>query len=343
MRTSRLQRAALGSVLAIVTATVCHSVVFADAGVPDDDATVVAKVGNQAFTVGDVERRVASVPAFQLRYFGKTPEEIRQRFVNETLVKDELYVAGANADKLTDVPEVAERLRGVLRTALIDKITKEAAAAGPITDDEVKAYYEANRSTFHAPPRVVLWRIVVATKEEARAIIDKVKTDVSPKNWNEIAREKSLDKTTNMRGGNLGFVEPNGTTSDPNLKVDVALVMAAEKVKDGELVPEPVADDGKWSVLWRRQSMKAVDRPLEIEAPQIRNLLMRQRADKRVAEALAELRKKYVSETNPDLLELLAVSGMGEVSPVKRPGTLPSARRPATGSPVPQQTPGGNR
>ena len=343
MRRPLFQRAALATAIAILAGTVCHSVVFADAGAPSDDTTYVAKVGTRVFTVSEVERRIAAVPAFQLRYFGKSPEEIRRRFVEETLVKDALLVQGAEAEKLSDVPEVAERVRGVLRAALIKKITDEAEAAGPITDDEVKAYYEANKGTYHAPPRVVLWRITLATREEAQSVIDKIKTDLSPKKWNEIAREQSLDKATNMRGGNLGFVEPNGATSDPNLKVDAALVTAAEKAKDGELVQEPVADDGKWSVVWRRQSMKAVDRPLETEATQIRITLMRQRADKRIADTLAELRKKNVSETNADLLELLSVSGMGEVSPVKRPGTLPSARRPAAGSPVPTETPAGNR
>jgi len=295
------------------------------------------------FTVSDVERRIASVPAFQLRYFGKTPDEVRRRFLEETLIKDALYVQGAEDEKLSDVPEVADRIRGVLRGALINKLTAEAAAAGPITDEEVKAYYEANRSTYHAPARVVLWRIVVATREEALSVIEKVKTDLTPKKWNEVAREVSLDKATSMRGGNLGFVEPNGATSDPNLKVDPALVTAADKVKDGELVSEPVADESKWSVVWRRQSMKAIDRPLEMEGPQIRLVLMRQRTDKRIAEAVAELRTKNLSQTNADLLELLAVSGMGEVSPVKRPGTLPSSRRPAAGSPVPTETPNGNR
>lgn len=343
MRTHRLQRAVFATAVAIAAGTVCHSVVFADAGAPSDDASVAVKVGARVFTVSDIERRLASVPSFQLRYFGKSREEIRRRFVEETLVKDALYVQGAEAEKLAELPEVTERVRGVFRSALIDKITAEAKEAGPITDEEVKAYYEANRSTYHAPPRVVIWRIVVATREEAQGVIDKVKTDLSPKKWNELAREVSLDKATSMRGGNLGFVEPNGATSDPNLKVDPALVTAVEKVKDGELVSEPVADDGKWAVVWRRQSMKAIDRPLEMEAPQIRLVLMRQRTDKRIAETLAELRKKYVTETNPDLLELLAVSGMGEVSPVKRPGTLPSSRRPAAGSPVPKETPGGNR
>lgn len=344
MRSQRLQRAALATSLAILAGTVCHSVVFAeDAGAPGNGAEVVAKVANRSFTVSEVERRIASVPAFQLRYFGKSREEILRRFVEETLIKDALLVQGAEEEKLAETPEVAERIRGVLRSALINKITQEAAAAGPITDEEVKAYYDANKSTYHAPARIVLWRIVVATRAEAQAVIDKVKTDLSPKKWNEIAREQSLDKATNMRGGNLGFVEPNGATSDPNLKVDAALVTAAEKAKDGELVPEPVEDDGRWSVVWRRQSMKAVDRPLEIEAPQIRIVLMRQRTDKRIADMVAELRKKNVTETNADLLELLAVSGMGEVSPVKRPGTLPSSRHPAAGSPVPAEAPNGNR
>ena len=343
MRIHRIQRAVFASFLAIAVGTVCHSVVFADAGAPSEEVPHVAKVGSRVFTVSEVERRIASVPAFQLRYFGKSHEEIRRRFVEETLIKDALYVQGAESEKLAELPEVAERIRGVLRSALIAKVTAEAQAAGPITDDEVKVYYEANRSTYHAPPRVVLWRIVVATREEAQSVIDKMKTDLSPKKWNELARELSLDKTTSMRGGNLGFIEPNGTTSDPNMKVDPALVTAAEKAKDGELLSEPVADDGKWSVVWRRQSMRAVDRPLEMEAPQIRLVLMRQRTDKRITETLSELRKKYVTEANPDLLELLAVSGMGEVSPVKRPGTLPSSRRPAAGSPAPKETPGGNR
>jgi peptidyl-prolyl cis-trans isomerase C len=346
MRIPRLQLAALTAVSTIVAATVCHSVVFADVVVPNvvpNDALTVAKVGAREFTTADVERRIAAVPAFQLRYFGKSADEIRRRFVEETLVKDALYVQGAEAEKLSDLPEVAERIRGVLRGALIKKISDEAAIAGPITDEEVKAYYDANQSAYHAPARVVLWRIKVETREDALRVIEQVKADFSPKKWNEIAREKSLDKATSMRGGNLGFVEPNGTTSDPNLKIDAALVTAAEKVKDGELVPDPVADDSKWSVVWRRQSMKAVDRPLEMEASQIRTVLMRQRTDKRIADTVAELRKKSVSATNPDLLELLSVSGMGEVSPVKRPGTLPSARHPAAASPIPKETPAGNR
>src|SRR5690349_24765067 len=104
----------------------------------------------------------------------------------------------------------------------------------------------------------MLWRILVGSKEDAQKLLENAKQDLSPKHWNELARDKSLDKSTSLRGGNLGFAEPDGKTSDPNVTVDQALLRAAEKVKDGELVPEPIAEGSSWAIVWRRQSQKAI-------------------------------------------------------------------------------------
>jgi len=207
----------------------------------------------------------------------------------------------------------------------------------------VKAYYDAHADKYHSPARIMIWRILVANKEDAEKVLDKVKQDLSPKHWNEVARDESLDKTTSLRGGNLGFAEPDGKTGDPNVKVDPTLVRAAEKVKDGELVPEPVAEGSSWAIVWRRQSMRAISRPLDLETPNIRQMIAHERVEARLRELVGELRKKYVSDLHPETIELLEVSGMGEISPVKRPGTLPASRRPAAGSPIPTETPAGNR
>ena len=43
-----------------------------------------------------------------------------------------------------------------------------------------------------------------------------------------------------MHGGNLGFVAPDGTTTEPGLKVSRWILDAASRVKDSEIVPEPV-------------------------------------------------------------------------------------------------------
>jgi peptidyl-prolyl cis-trans isomerase C len=343
MRLASLRRGLLAASIALVALAAGSSYVLAEGAPPAEGDAIVAKVGVRTITAREVERRLATVPPFQLRYFGKTHDEIRKRFLEEGIVKETLYAEGADAEKMRELTDVGERIRSVLRTALLNQIRAEVAASGPITDDDVRAYYDQHKEKYHAPPRITVWRILVASRDDAVKVIEKAKADLSPKRWNELARDESVDKTTSMRGGNLGFVAPDGSTTDPNLKVDPVLYAAAEKVKDSELVAEPVAEGSSWAVVWRRQSMKAVERPLALEAPSIRQILAHERTDKRVRELVAELRKKYLSDPQPELLDLLEISAQGDVSPVKRPGTLPSSRRPAAGPMKPTETPAGQR
>jgi peptidyl-prolyl cis-trans isomerase C len=295
---------------------------------------VVARVGERAITVREVDRRIANIPPFQLRGFGKTPEEVRQRFV-ELLIREQLLSDGAREAGIEARPEVQERIRGILRGALLHRLRVETAADAPVTDEEVRAYYEQNRQKFNSPPRVALWRILVATRQEAEGVLAEMKKDLTPKRWNELARDKSLDKATSMRGGNLGFIAPDGATSEPGVKVDTRLVQAASAVKDAELVPEPVQEGERWAVVWRRQSMKEVQRSLEQEAPAIRQVLSHTKAEERVKQLLEALRREHLSEHTPDLVELLDVTSTGELQPVRRPGTLPSSRRAGAAPPSP--------
>lgn len=299
---------------------------------------VVARVGDVALTVRDVERRMAQLPPFQLRTFGATPEEIRRRFVQEVLVRELLFSQGAAQQGVASRPEVEERTRSILRGSLLARMRADTAKEQPVSDEEVRAYYEQNRPKFNAPARVALWRILVATREDAEKLIGELgKEELSPKRWNDLARDRSLDKSTSLRGGNLGFVLPDGATADPEIKVDPRLVQAAEKVKDGELVPEPVAEGERWAVVWRRQSMKAVTRTLEQEAPAIRQVLAHQKAEARVKQLLEELRKEHLKDHNPEAVALLEVSGAGDLQPTRRPGALPSTRKPSAPSPKEQQ------
>lgn len=323
----------LGCLAALATVSTSTSV-RADAR---EDAVVV-RVGEVALTVRDVERRMAQLPPFQLRTFGTTPEEIRKRFVQEVLVRELLFSQGAAQQGVASRAEVEERTRSILRGTLLARMRADTAKEQPVSDEEVRAYYEQNRPKFNAPARVALWRILVATREEAEKLIGELrKEELSPKRWNDLARDRSLDKSTSLRGGNLGFVLPDGATSDPEIKVDPRLVQAAEKVNDGELVPEPVAEGERWAVVWRRQSMKAVTRTLEQEAPAIRQVLAHQKAEARVKQLLEQLRKEHLKDYNPESVALLEVSGAGDLQPTRRPGALPSSRKPSAPSPKEQQ------
>lgn len=307
------------------------------------DGTVVAKVGSRVITVADVERRIAGVPPFQLRTLGSTPEEIRRTFVDRVMVREALLAEGAAAEGVAERDDVAERIRSRLRGAVLSALRTEVQNSEPVSDADIEAYFQANKGRFSAPQRVALWRILVQTREEAQAVIDDVKKDLTPKRWNEVCRDKSLDKATHMRGGNLGFVAPDGSTGEAGVKVDPALVQAAAAVKDAELVPEPVREGERWAVVWRRQGMKAVQRDLEAEKGNIRQTLLHARTEERIKGVLEGLRKDKLTEYNPELVDQLDITSNGELQPMRRPGSLSSSRRASAQPPQPAPAPGGLR
>jgi hypothetical protein len=215
------------------------------------------------------------------------------------------------------------------------QIRADALAKEPVTADEIKKYFEENRARFETPKRLRLWRIQVADEATAKDIIAQSKGTDGPKRWSDLAREKSLDKATAQRGGELGFVRADGSTDVPRIQVDAAVFAAADKVPDGTLVPQPLHEGDKWSVIWRRGSVEATKRTVEDETPSIRQILERRRADKARQEAMADLKQKHVTDLHP---ELLANIDSGAFAPAKREGRDGGARRPRRegGPTVPQ-------
>jgi peptidyl-prolyl cis-trans isomerase C len=294
---------------------------------------VVVVVGEAKLTVADVERRLAAIPAFQLERYGSTPREIRTRFVEEALVPELLYAEEARARNVAARATVWDRVRELLRQAIENQIREQIATQDRVTDAEVRAYYEQNRERFETPRRIRLWRILVADEALARRILDEAKGTGGPKRWTEHARQHSLDKATAMRDGDVGFVRPDGRTDTPRLEVPAALFAAAEKVKDGELVPEPVALDGRFAVVWRRGSLPAVNRALEQEARSIRQILARQKVESRRSELLDKLQKELVRQRDDALLQYVHVDSFGDVAARQKPGIVPRQRPRATSEP----------
>src|SRR5580698_10815672 len=100
-----------------------------------DTSPVVARVGTVTITAADLERRMAAVPPFQLRTFGSTPAEIKHAFLDRVLVREALLSLGAAEHGLEERDDVKERIRGVLRGAMLARLRSDAADANKIDEN----------------------------------------------------------------------------------------------------------------------------------------------------------------------------------------------------------------
>lgn len=320
-------------VAALGVLVVCGLVSFDAHEAAAEEDIVLARVGPLTITQRQFQARISKLPRMQLALLGKDDAEIKRAFLEKVLIPELLLSEGAKKRGLVEQPDVRARVRDTYRSALIAKLRDDATAS--VTDDDVKAFFEQNRARFEAKERIQVWRILTASKEDALKIIAEAK-QAPPDKWMALSRDKSLDKATSQRGGNLGFLDEGGGSSEPAVRADPLLFAAAKKVKDGELLTEPVPEGDKWAVVWRRGSTPAVARSLSSEAPSIRQLLIRQRTESAAKTIVDEGRKSLVKEVEPTLTAIVEVGKGGEVATRKKEGVTPKA----PGKPRPSAVPG---
>ena len=262
-----------------------------------------------------MSRRLAALPSYQLSRYGGTAEEQKKKFVQEVLVPEMLFGEEALARKLDADPKLKDKVRESLRDAVDRNLREEALKAQPITPEEIQKYYDDNKARYETPKRIKIWRIQVPDEPAAKAIIALAKGADGPKRWSDEARERSLDKATAQRSGDLGFVRPDGSTDVPRVHVDPAVYAAADKVADGAVVPQPVKEGEAFSVIWRRGSIEATNRSLKDETDSIRQVLERRRIETARQDLLRKLKTEQVKESHPELLQHIEIEN---ASPQRR-------------------------
>ncbi|MEO7037095.1 MAG: peptidyl-prolyl cis-trans isomerase [Polyangiaceae bacterium] len=296
------------------------------------DARPVARVGAESVSADALSRRIAKIPDFQRKALADGPDKLKRAVLDTMIVPELLYAQEAQRLKLGERPSLQNRQREILRAAMDRELRQESSAKTPVTAADIKAYFEANSSRFETPRRLHIWRILSDDEALAKKIIADSKAVDGIQRWSTYARENSLDKATHLRNGDLGFVHPDGDTDTPTLRVDPALFAAADALSDGDIAAQPIKEGLHWAVIWRRGSMKAVNRTLEQEQGSIRQVLERQRAEQARAALLADLRAQYLSSLNEAALD--SVRFDSQSLPV-RATTATSAHPAAAGSSIP--------
>jgi peptidyl-prolyl cis-trans isomerase C len=276
-----------------------------EAGVATRRQHVVARAGSAAVTVGDLEDRLADLPPFQRASFGGTRDKVRHRFLEEVVIPDALLALGADERRLDQRPPAAYQIERARSAATIRAIRAHIGPAAAISGDDVQRYYDEHRPRYEAPERYQIWRILCKTRDEAQSVLDAAKLDPTPATFGALARDHSLDKATNLRAGNLGFVGADGSSNEPGLRVDPALLRAMQSVHDGALVPTPVAEGEYYSVVWRRGTVAAIKRTVGEMAAQIRDTLWKARVKEETDSLVSRLRAERVRALDASLLQAI--------------------------------------
>ncbi len=284
----------------------------ASTAVASDSAPL--RVGTLSLSADELAARLGAASPDELRALSRDPRQARLAFVDQVLATELLFRAEAERLGLTKSPAHAAREADVLYRALV--ATERAAVPAP-SDADIAAYYQAHERDFTRPRRLRLSRILVASEDDAKKIISDAQGAGGPERWRMAAREKSLDTATRERGGDLGFVHPDGFTDVPELRVDKALFEAADHIADGAIVPEPVREGTQLAVVWRRGSLTETRISQEDARPTIERLLLEQRTTERIDRLVRDLTAQRVSAKNPAPLKTIEVPAF----PTPKPGT----------------------
>lgn len=204
----------------------------------------------------------------------------------------------AQTRNLAQAPAMAHRAADLLHRHLVSELYMEG---GEPNVTEIDKYLKDHRRDFEKPLRIRIFRILVATQEEAESLIKKLKPNTKVEEFRALAREQSLDRATNERGGDLGFVWPDGSTDVPQVSAEPSLYSAALSLKDGQFSASPIPEGERFAVLWRRGSLPA--QPLSAESREVARLrIIERRGEAQVATLLSQLFKKHVTERDDVLL-----------------------------------------
>ena len=159
---------------------------------------ILAKVGELTVTESEVKEMVARMMQSGQNYDNPQGKEI----ILEQLIANKLFLLDAKKNMYEYNAEFKAQLQKVKDDMLVNfAMSKALESISPATEDEIKAFYEENKTHFVAGESVSASHILVDSEEKAKELLEKITA-------NEISfedaarRESSCPSSEN--GGNLG-------------------------------------------------------------------------------------------------------------------------------------------
>ena len=288
--------------------------------VPGTLPDVLARVNGEAITKADLEQRIAQM---EMAAGQRVPTEKRDAIyrkalddlINVKLLRNEVTTRNFPADEKT-VDEQMQKIRGqfpsdeeyrkalssrgmtpeTLRANMLDetRINKmmqaEAAGATPVTDAEIREFFEKNPDKFKQPEAVRASHILIrvqpgdeAANKKALAQIQSVhKQAKAGKDFGDLARKYSADGSAE-RGGDLNFFTKDAMVPE--------FSNAAFALKPGQ-ISDIVQTSFGYHVIKLTERRPAGSIPLEQVTEQVRQHLTQTRQREKAEAFVKVLRSK---------------------------------------------------
>lgn len=280
---------------------------------PEQREVVVATLGDQKITLGDVEARLAHESPVVRSQFAS--QQKRKEYLT-TLVQFELLAAEAKKRGLDKDPEVLEAAKqAMVRKFLADTAAEEVQSAG-FSEADLRTYYDANPGLYHKPEQVEVSHILVKDEATASRVAKELRgaSEGQPAKlvqaWNDYVGRESLDKATVPYLGSLGVVSkvptPGATPQDLERMARVpSEVVDAAMGREVMTVGTPIQSPQGWHVLMVTSRLPAVEKSFDEVKETIRPRLVKRERDLRRQKLLESLRTSVRVELNEEALQVL--------------------------------------
>ncbi|WP_422378480.1 peptidylprolyl isomerase [Roseibium sp.] len=243
---------------------------------PDD---VVAKVGDAEITEADMAFAAQDLGQELQRF----PPAQWRKLLLDVMIDMELMAQAARDEGLDKDPDFQKQLEFLQLRALRNAYLGEKIN-GDISDDAVKAAYDKEFADYEGPEELNARHILVKEKAEAEDLIKELDGGAD---FAELAREKSTGPS-GPNGGSLGYF-----TKGQMVKPFEDAVLALEP---GTYTKEPVETQFGWHVI-KLEDKRRQDKPaFEDVAQGLRQQLMREAYDARMAELKNEVSIEILDE-----------------------------------------------
>lgn len=279
-------------------------------------ARVVATVGTETITVGELED---SINARSLRARRRLSDPAALRELVDEQVKNELFYQGAKKLGYGSDPLVRQFVDQTLVQLYVRKEFQEATTPESVPDEAVATYYEEHSDEFRRPEMRRARHILVASKKEAADIIRQLGSGEGPA-FRALAKERSLDTETKLRGGDLLYFTADGALvgKPDGAGIDPTLAKAAFELSKTRELGKPLdLGDGKWSILELTGIRPERVQTLEQASEPIRRKIWRDEREAALTKTMNDLRAELEPQTFPERMNAVVLERTGE--PIEPP------------------------